>query len=448
MTTTGLNPQRETAVVLETGVDPFLRLAGYLFLVQAMGWAFFFFRWLTFGTFGWQAFASELALATWPPIFAYLIYGIFFAADIIVGIGLIRNVRWGQIAGSIVAALTLVVSLLYFLFMREFYGAVILFGLSGFLIVLLMRHAPWSLAYLSGFWLLIFFILPMLIVFFVSLGERSFRGTVTYPEFSLANLPIYFNDYIRFFSPINGSYIYVRILMRSIGLALANTFVCLIIGYPFSYWMAKQPRHRRPILVFLVMIPFWTNFLVRTYAWMLILRDSGLINTFWTNSVHNLALQLAERAEFFRSLATFTEDPLPLLFNQPAVFLGLFYGFLPFMILPLYSNLEKLDWSLLEAAADLGANARQRTVRILIPLTLPGIVAGSIVVFIPSLGSYVTPDMLGGAKVILLGNLIQQQFMTARDWPFGSAIGFIMIGMMMLAIIAYFRVQSRAENPI
>ena len=137
-----------------------------------------------------------------------------------------------------------------------------------------------------------------------------------------------------------------------------------------------------------------------------------------------------------------------MLFNQPAVFLGLFYGYLPFMVLPLYTNLEKLDWSLLEAAADLGASAWHSTVRVLLPLTLPGIVAGSIIVFIPSLGAYVTPDLLGGAKVILLGNLIQQQFMTARDWPFGSAIGFIMIGLMMLAIIVYFRVQARADNPI
>lgn len=438
----------EPRVRLDAGRDPFLELAGYLFLIQAAGWALLFIRWLTFGSIEWNAFPAELALAEWPPITAYIIYGLFFAVDIVVGVALIRKIRWAQKAGIFVAALTLVASLVYFAIAREFYGAVILFGLSGLLIVLLMRHAPWSLAYMSAFWLLVFFILPMLIVFIVSLGERSFRGTVVYPEFSIANIPLYFDDYVRFFSAINGDFIYLRILWRSVSLALTNTLICLAVGYPFAYWIAKQPRHRRPILIFLVMIPFWTNFLVRTYAWMLILRDSGLINTAWTGTIHDIAVQLANQSSFFNWLATWTENPLPLMFNQTAVFLGLFYGYLPFMVLPLYTNLEKLDWSLLEAAADLGANAWRSTFRILFPLTLPGIIAGSIIVFIPSLGAYVTPDLLGGAKVILLGNLLQQQFMTARDWPFGSAIGFIMIGLMMLAIIIYFRVQSRAENPV
>ncbi len=434
--------------MLESGRDPYLEIAGYLFIVQAAGWALLFLRWLTFGSISWNAFAAELALAEWPPILAYIIYAAFLTADIIVGISLLRKVTWAQKAGIFVSGLTLLLSLTYFYLTREFYGAAIIFGLSGFLLVLLMRNAPWSLAYLSAFWLIIFFILPMLIVFFVSLGERSFRGTVAYPELTLANIPLFFDDYVRFFSPINGNYLYLRILGRSVGLALMNTFICLLIGYPFAYWIAKQPRNQRPVLIFLVMIPFWTNFLVRTYAWMLILRDSGIVNTAWTGSIHNLALQLANQSQFFAWMASITEDPLPLMFNQTAVFLGLFYGYLPFMVLPLYTNLEKLDWTLLEAAADLGANAWRSTMRVLLPLTLPGIVAGSIIVFIPSLGAYVTPDLLGGAKVILLGNLLQQQFMTARDWPFGSAIGFIMIGLMMLAIVIYFRVQDRAENPV
>lgn len=446
--TTPPQSSTEPRIRLDAGRDPFLEIAGYLLLIQAAGWVLLFVRWLTFGSIEWNAFPAELALAEWPPVLAYIIYGTFFVADIIVGVGLIRRQKWAQKLGIAVACLTLLASVTYFILAREFYGAVILFGLSGFLLVLLMRHAPWSLAYLSAFWLLVFFVLPMLIVFFVSLGERSFRGTVVYPEFSIANIPLYFDDYVRFFSAINGDFIYLRILWRSVSLALINTLICLFVGYPFAYWIAKQPRDRRPILIFLVMIPFWTNFLVRTYAWMLILRDSGLINTAWTGSIHNLAVQLASQSQFFDWLASFTENPLPLMFNQTAVFLGLFYGYLPFMVLPLYTNLEKLDWALLEAAADLGANAWRSTIRVLLPLTLPGIIAGSIIVFIPSLGAYVTPDLLGGAKVILLGNLLQQQFMTARDWPFGSAIGFIMIGLMMLAIVIYFRVQSRADNPI
>ena len=164
---------------------------------------------------------------------------LFHWLPLIVGVGLLRKARWGRKAGIVIAALTLLISVAYFVITREFYGAVIIFGLSGFLLVLLMRHAPWSLAYLSAFWLIIFFILPMLIVLFVSLGERSFRGTIAFPELSLANIPVYFNDYIRFFSPINGNFIYVRILLRSIWLALLNTALCLVIGYPFAYWMAK-----------------------------------------------------------------------------------------------------------------------------------------------------------------------------------------------------------------
>jgi spermidine/putrescine transport system permease protein len=193
------------------------------------------------------------------------------------------------------------------------------------------------------------------------------------------------------------------------------------------------------------MIPFWTNFLVRTFAWMLILRDSGLINSFWTITLHDQAVMLADGSTFFGWLASITENKLPLLFNQQAVLLGMFYGYLPFMVLPLYSSLEQMDWSLMEAAADLGANTWQRIMRVLIPLTMPGIISGSIIVFIPSLGTYVIPDLMGGARVTLLGNLLQQQFMTVRDWPFGSAIGFITMTIMLLATMVYFRSLSKNQ---
>jgi spermidine/putrescine transport system permease protein len=257
-------------------------------------------------------------------------------------------------------------------------------------------------------------------------------------------LGVYFDDYGRFLSKINGDFIYLRIFWRSVGLATANTLICLLFGYPFAYWIARQPARHRGLLIFLVMIPFWTNFLVRTYAWMLILRDSGIINNFWTMTLHDLAVRAGDSSSFFVWLAAITENKLPLLFNQGAVFMGLFYGYIPFMILPLYSSLEKMDWALLEAAADLGASTWKSTVRILLPLTAPGIVAGSIIVFIPSLGAYVTPDLLGGGRVALLGNLLQQQFMTVRDWPFGAAISFIMMAMMLLAIMIYFRTLNNS----
>ncbi|MBK7896956.1 MAG: ABC transporter permease [Anaerolineaceae bacterium] len=313
------------------------------------------------------------------------------------------------------------------------------------LVLLIWQQTGWVINYPAAFWLIIFFVMPNLIVLAVSLGERSLRGTVVYPEFSFGNILAYFDDYGRFFSTINGQYLYLRILGRSVWLAFLNTTICLLFGYPFAYWIARQQQKYRNILVFLVMIPFWTNFLVRTYAWMLILRDSGLINNFWTITLHDLAVNLSGSSQFFAWLAGITENTLPLLFNQSAVFLGLFYGFFPFVVLPLYSNLEKLDWSLLEAASDLGANNWFSTTRILLPLTMPGIVAAAIIVFIPSLGAYVTPDLLGGGKVSLLGNLLQQQFMTARDWPFGSAIGFIMMALMLLAVMIYFRVGGREQ---
>jgi spermidine/putrescine transport system permease protein len=176
------------------------------------------------------------------------------------------------------------------------------------------------------------------------------------------------------------------------------------------------------------------------------LRDSGPINNFWSITLHEQALMLAEQSTLFTWLAEATSHKLPLLFNQPSVMMGLFYGFLPFMILPLYSNLEQLDWNLLEAAADLGANARQSFMRILLPLSMPGIVAGSVIVFIPSLGAYVTPDLMGGARVSLLGNLLQQQFMTVRNWPFGSAIGFIMMAIMLAATLVYFRTLAKNQQ--
>ncbi len=432
---------------LEAGIDPRLKVAAYLSLGQAAIWAFLFFRWVTFNSFNWTPFSAELTLADFTivknvPITVYILYGALLVVDVVVGLGLLRGIELARRVGIGRSAVVLLGVLLYYFVGRDFFGAIFVISLAGMLLVLLFRQKAWSLAYPAAFYLLVFFIIPNLIVFVVSLGERSRLGTVTYPALSLENLSLYFNDYVRFFSTIGGEYIYLRIFLRSLLMAIGNTLLCLAFGYPFAYWIARQPHKYRNILVFLVMIPFWTNFLVRTYAWMLILRDSGIINNFWTITLHEQAVLLADNSQFFSWLASVTADKLPLLFNTPAVMLGLFYGFLPFMILPLYASLDKVDWSLLEAAADLGANRVRSFIRVLIPLTAPGIAAGSIIVFIPSLGAYVTPDLMGGAKVSLVGNLLQQQFMTVRDWPFGSAIGFILMAIMLIAIIIYFRVSE------
>ncbi|MEZ4590474.1 MAG: ABC transporter permease, partial [Chloroflexota bacterium] len=408
---------------MEAGPNLMKRLAAYLGWLGTAVWLFLFFRWITFSSFDWEPYTLELTLAELPSIVAYLLYGGMAALDGVIAWLLYKEVRLGSQLGLARGVVGIAAAIAYFFTVGDFYAAIFLLAASGMLVLLIWQQTGWVINYPAAFWLIIFFVLPNLIVLAVSLGERSLRGTVVYPEFSFGNILTYFDDYGRFFSTINGQYLYLRILGRSVWLAFLNTAICLLFGYPFAYWIARQQQKYRNILVFLVMIPFWTNFLVRTYAWMLILRDSGLINNFWTITLHDLALNLSGSSQFFAWLAGITENTLPLLFNQSAVFLGLFYGFFPFVVLPLYSNLEKLDWSLLEAASDLGANNWSSTTRILLPLTMPGIVAAAIIVFIPSLGAYVTPDLLGGGKVSLLGNLLQQQFMTARDWPFGSAIG-------------------------
>jgi spermidine/putrescine transport system permease protein len=435
-------PQTGDRQAIAPGLLMKSRLAAYLSLASAALWAWLFFRWLTFSAFDWRPSDFELALAAWPSTGAYLLYGLLLVVDLGVGLGLLRQRPWAPKVGLARAAVSVAAGLLYFLLTREFLGATAFVGLAGMLLVLYLRHTAWALAYPAGYFLLIFFVLPNIIVFVVSLGDRARLGTITYPTFDLTNLGVYFDDYARFFSRIGGEFIYLRILGRSFLMALANTIICLLFGYPFAYWIARQPARMRNVLVFLVMIPFWTNFLVRTYAWMLILRDSGLINNFWTITLHEQAVRLAGESGFFAWLAQASSSKLPLLFNTPAVLVGLFYGYLPFMILPLYASLDKLDWSLLEAAADLGAGRWKSITRVLLPLTMPGIAAGSIIVFIPSLGAYVTPDLMGGARVSLIGNLLQQQFMTVRDWPFGSAIGFIVMAIMLLAIVIYFRITD------
>ncbi len=430
---------------MEAGPNLVKRLAAYLGWLGTAVWLALLFRWMTFSSFDWDPFKLELTLASLPPIVPYIIYGGGALLDFIIGWLLFKESRWGDRLGVVRGVAGASAAIAYYFLTGDFYAACFLLAASGMLLVLIWQQTGWVINFPAAFWLIIFFVLPNLIVLAVSLGERSLSGTVVYPEFSLRNLGRYFDDYGRFFSTINGQYLYLRILWRSVWLATLNTVICLVFGYPFAYWIARQSQKYRNILIFLVMIPFWTNFLVRTYAWMLILRDSGLINNFWTITLHEQAVALSGSSQFFAWLAGATENTLPLLFNQSAVFLGLFYGFFPFVVLPLYSNLEKLDWSLLEAAADLGANNWKRTTRVLLPLTTPGIVAAAIIVFIPSLGAYVTPDLLGGGKVALLGNLLQQQFMTARDWPFGSAIGFIMMALMLLAIMIYFRVGGREQ---
>ncbi|MBN1661058.1 MAG: ABC transporter permease [Anaerolineae bacterium] len=263
----------------------------------------------------------------------------------------------------------------------------------------------------SLLWLVVFFAVPLLIVFVYSFLSRGPYGQIEW-EFNLGN-------YARFFDPL-----YLRIFARSFGIAATTTIVSFLVGYPMAYWMATRPPRWRNTLLLLLMIPFWTNFLVRTYAWILILRDTGLIN----QALMGLGL---------------IQEPLSLYGTEVAVIIGLVYGWFPDMVLPCYAAIERLDFSLVEAAQDLYANEIRAFLRVVFPLTLPGIVAGSILVFIPSLGAYVTPDLLGGAKSVMIGNVIQSQFLSVRDYPFGAAFSFALMAMMLAATLLYFRVGGR-----
>ena len=260
-------------------------------------------------------------------------------------------------------------------------------------------------------YLLLFFAVPLVIVALYSFATRPPQGGV--PDLSGWNL----EAYSKLAEPL------VRtIAWRSVWYAALTTALCLVIGYPFSLYLAtRTPRYRNLLLV-LVLIPFWSNFLVRTYAWRVLLGSDGP----WSQISE--ALGLGESR---------------LLFTPTAVIIGLVYGFLPFMILPLYASIERLDWSLVEAARDLYASGWSAFRRVIWPLSRPGVIAGSILVFIPSLGAYVTPEILGGAKTTLLGSYIVNQFLSARDWPFGSAISFVVMLVMLAATIVYFREGGR-----
>ena len=217
--------------------------------------------------------------------------------------------------------------------------------------------------------------------------------------------------------------LYAMIILRSFWIAGIATALCLVLGFPLALFIARAGA-RKNLWLALVILPFWTSFLIRLYAWMFLLRDTGLINTVL------LGLHVIR-------------EPLPMLYNDGAVILGLVYGFLPFTVLPLYATLERLDNTLLEAAADLGSRPWDTLWRVTIPLSAPGIRAGAILVFVPCLGTYLTSDLLGGSKTILIGNLVQNQFTASRDWPFGAASS---LALMIVAMALLFAARRRGEE--
>jgi spermidine/putrescine transport system permease protein len=254
--------------------------------------------------------------------------------------------------------------------------------------------------------------LPQALMFEASLGQRSAHGGIEHGA-GAAN-------YARALEPL-----YLTIFGRSVWLAVVTTGLTLLFAYPVAYWLALVvPARRRNALLALIVLPFWTSFLVRMYAWVFLLRSEGLVNM----TLHALGL-----------------PALDLLYTPTAVLIGQVYGEVPFMVLPLYVALERLDRTLLEAAADLGASPGRTFWSVTVPLTLPGIVAGSVLVFIPSLGAYIAPDLLGGAKSVFIGNLIQNQFAIARDVPFGAALSFLLSALVLLLLVALKRPLQAAR---
>jgi spermidine/putrescine transport system permease protein len=264
----------------------------------------------------------------------------------------------------------------------------------------------------SRVWTAIFLAAPLCIVAAYSFLTRGDYGGVDHP-WTL-------ESYRRLFDPV-----YLAILWRSVWIASLATVLCAILGFPLALFIARAGRAKNLYLQ-LVLLPFWTSFLVRTYAWLFILRDTGLINT--------ILLRLH-----------IVHTPLPLLYNDAAVLVGLVYNFLPFFVLPLYATLERLDPALLEAAADLGAKPFPTLWRVIIPISAPGIAAGSVLVFVPCLGAYLTPDLLGGGKTVMLGNLIQNQFTSARDWPFGAAASIALMAISALLLAGIMRSRAARE---
>jgi len=245
-------------------------------------------------------------------------------------------------------------------------------------------------------WLGVFFVLPLALIFLVSLGSTDELDRIVFDRLSLDN-------YARAFDPS-----FLPTFLNSLRYAAATTILSLAIGYPIAYWISRYGGRHKALLLILVMLPFWTSYLIRTYAWMIILRDNGVANS-------------------ILSAIGLTSEPIILLNTDFSVILGMTYGFLPFAILPLYVSIDRLEPALVAAARDLYASGRQAFVHVTLPLTMPGIVAAAILTFIPAIGDFVTPDLLGGAETTTIAKVVQERFLEARDWPYGAALGFVLM---------------------
>lgn len=260
-------------------------------------------------------------------------------------------------------------------------------------------------------WTIIFTIVPLVIILIFSLNTSS--------EIAKLDTSFSLDNYKRFFDRM-----YIDVFYKSVKISLYSTVCCLIIGYPAAYIIASKNVKLRDFLVIFIILPQWTNFLLRTYAWMFILKDNGSINTFLTG-------------------IGLIKEPLPLLYTDGAVVMGMIYNFLPYMILPIYSVILKIDNKYIEAARDLGANSVTTFMKVILPLSMPGVISGITMVFMPAISTFVISDLLGGGHTMLMGNLIQNQFLAARNWQFGSAISMILIVIMLLTMLILGRYSNK-----
>jgi len=260
---------------------------------------------------------------------------------------------------------------------------------------------------LVWFWLLVFAMVPLVLV--------TIASFLSHNNGQLVSLPFTLQNYAAL-----GSRVYIRILQQSFYIAGGCTLICLLLGYPFAWLVARMQMRARSLMILLIIIPFWTSSLIRSYSMITLLKPGGVINSLlmWTGLI---------------------SKPLPLLFSDTAVMTGLVYNLLPFMVLPLLTNIERLDDQLIDAARDLGANRLTTFRKVILPLTLPGILSGCILVFLPAMTLFYIPDLLGGSKSILLGNLIQNQFLVAQNWPLGSAVSMVFTLMLIVLLVIYWR---------
>jgi len=290
------------------------------------------------------------------------------------------------------------------------------------------RLGRWINIGVPYFWLLVFFLLPFVIVLQISLaepmlGQPPYTALWEWAGDAMVQVRLNLANYLL----VLEDDLYLAAFLNSLWIALVCTILCLLIGYPMAYAIATAPERWRMPLLMLIVLPFWTSFLIRVYAWIGILKPNGLLNNYL------MALGLID-------------EPLVILHTQLAIYIGIVYSYLPFMILPLYANLARMDHTLLEAAADLGCRPAQAFLRVTLPLSMPGIIAGSMLVFIPAVGEFVIPDLLGGPQSLMVGRMLWTEFFNNKDWPLASALAIVLLLLLVIPFVAMQRWQQRIEG--